>query len=342
MAGFNVIEAAADVADAARALGYQRIILRGGSFGSHWAMAVMRYHRDLVAWALLSGTEGPNHTYDSPTGVLNALKRLAGAAEQSPALAPLIPDGGLIAALETVRDRLARTPVTVSVTDSATNTRHEMEFTERDVPGWANGYTSGLGSRRGAATWPADILRLYYGDFETVARLRAQSMAAPRGNPSFSTASSYTLDCASGITAARLGQLRADPAQALAGEEFSWYQEICAPWGVDAGDAFRSVLVTDIPTVIVHGTWDVNTPLENALEVAPGFRRGKLVTVVGGSHGALGEAMSSDSTFAAGIWQFLRTGDPSGLPDSVVLAPLDWVVPEDLNQLAARKTRTRR
>jgi len=150
-AGFTVIEAAADVADAAHALGYQRIVLRGGSFGSHWAIAVMRYHPELVVRALLSGTEGPDHTYDSPTGILSALKRIAAAAEQSPALTAVIPRGGLIGALETVRERLERAPVSVTVSDSQTGTRHTLEFTERDVPGFATGYTSGLGSRRGAA-----------------------------------------------------------------------------------------------------------------------------------------------------------------------------------------------
>ena len=46
-----MVEAAADVNDIRQALGYDRIILWGGSFGSHWSMAVMRYYPHIVARA---------------------------------------------------------------------------------------------------------------------------------------------------------------------------------------------------------------------------------------------------------------------------------------------------
>ena len=54
--GLNVIEAADDVAYVRDVLGYKKIVLIGRSFGSHWAMAVMRFHRDIVARAVLNGT----------------------------------------------------------------------------------------------------------------------------------------------------------------------------------------------------------------------------------------------------------------------------------------------
>jgi hypothetical protein len=59
LSGFIVIEAAADVRDAAR--------------------------------AVLSGMEGPDHTYDRPTGILNAIRRYAAEAERSPAVRTLFP-----------------------------------------------------------------------------------------------------------------------------------------------------------------------------------------------------------------------------------------------------------
>ena len=83
LAGYNVIEAAADVRAVAQALGYEKIILWGGSFGSHWSMAVMRYEPDIVARAVLTGLEGPDHTYDSPSGVLAAIRSIAEEAEST-------------------------------------------------------------------------------------------------------------------------------------------------------------------------------------------------------------------------------------------------------------------
>ena len=63
LGGFNVIEAAADVNDVRRLLGYEKIALLGGSFGSHWGMTVMRFHPEAVERAVLHGMEGPDHTY---------------------------------------------------------------------------------------------------------------------------------------------------------------------------------------------------------------------------------------------------------------------------------------
>jgi hypothetical protein len=51
------------------------------------------------------------------------------------------------------------------------------------------------------------------------------------------------------------------------------------------------------------------------------------VTVIGGSHGALREALDADSAFAAAIWAFVRTGDMGALPDSVTLPPVAWEIP---------------
>ena len=75
--GFTIVDAAADIDDVRKALGYDRITVWGGSFGSHWGMAVMRFHPQIVARAILRGMEGPDHTYDMPSYVLNSLKRIA-------------------------------------------------------------------------------------------------------------------------------------------------------------------------------------------------------------------------------------------------------------------------
>ena len=83
---------------------------------------------------------------------------------------------------------------------------------------------------------------------------------------------------------------------------------------------------TNIPTVIVHGNWDTSTPYENALELQPHFKKSHFVTVEGGSHGALGEALEEDEGFRNGLFKFAATGDWSDLPEEVVLPPIRWVV----------------
>ena len=326
LSGFTVIEAAADVRDAARAFGADRVVVWGVSFGSHWGMAVVRYHPDLVARAVLSGMEGPDHTYDRPTGFLNALTRYAEEAERSPEVQQLFPQG-IMAAIDTIRGRLTAQAATVRVPDPKSGEPREMTFGSAAFAGLIDGYSSSLGARREVAGWPADLYRLYTGDFAHVATTRLAAADGAAAAREYNTASFFMLDCGSGVTAARLKDYTTDPAIPYVGDRSMFYRAACPPWKADLGDAFRDYFDTDVPTAIVQGDRDMSTPYENALELAPHFKRSKLVTVIGGSHGALREALDADSAFAAAIWRFVRTGDLGGLPDSVALPPVAWVIP---------------
>ena len=320
LAGYTVIEAAADVRDAAHAFGARQVVVWGVSFGSHWGMAVLRFHPDLVARAVLSGMEGPDHTYDRPSGFLKAMQRYAAEAEQSPEVKRLFPQG-IMTAIDGIKARLAGEPVKVTVDG------RELVFNAASFPGLIDGYTANLSARANVAGWPADLYHLAQGDFLPAARAR-MSPPANSGPPEYNTASFFVLDCGSGITAARLKEYTTDPAIPYIGDRSTFYQSACPPWKADLGDSFRAYFDTRIPTVIVQGDRDMSTPYENALELAPHFKQSKLVTVIGGSHGALREALDADSAFATAIWSFVRTGNLAGLPDSVKLPPVAWKLPE--------------
>ncbi|MEO1086859.1 MAG: alpha/beta hydrolase, partial [Acidobacteriota bacterium] len=111
--GFNVVEASTDVVEIARLLDYEQIQLRGISFGSHWGMAILRRHPELIARAVLASLEGPDHTYDMPSWTLATLERIAASAEASPALASRIPEGGLIEAYRRLIERAEAEPIEV-------------------------------------------------------------------------------------------------------------------------------------------------------------------------------------------------------------------------------------
>ena len=313
--------------DVSVALGYEKIQIWGGSFGSHWGMAVMRYHPAIVTRAVLRGMEGPDHTYDMPGWVLNALKRMAASAEQHPRLKEVVPDGGLIAAFEAVIARVEQEPVVVKVRDPSTTDSVEVTFDARAVRGLAYGYTSRTSSRRGMPAWPADILALYDGNFTRAAWL----LVRRAGGGGTRTASFFMLDCGSGISPQRHATLRNDPGAKVVGDLGWWYDTACPPWGADLGDEFRKNFDTEIPTVIVQGNWDTSTPFENALELVPHFKNSRFVVINGGSHGALGEALDASPEFRDALYRFVKTGDMSALPEQVDLPPINWVVPRRSN-----------
>ncbi len=324
LAGLTVVEAAADVDDVRRALGYEKIILWGGSFGSHWSMAVMRFHPRIVARAVLTGLEGPDHTYDLPSDVLGALERIAALADASPELRPFIPEGGLIGAFSEVVARIEQEPLLLTVTDPKLGEPRQVRIDAADVRRMAVGVTGSAHSRRHLPRWPVEILQLHSGDFVQAAE---QKLEAGRGFP---TASFFMLDCGSGISPARKERLLGDPAAEIVGPISRFYLASCPVWESDLGEEFRKSFETEIPTVLVHGNWDLSTPLENALELAPFFKNGKLVVVRGGTHGALQEALEASEGFRTALMRFVGSGDMSALPEEVQLAPIEWEPPEAL------------
>lgn len=319
LAGYTVLEAAEDVNEVRAALGYDKITLWGGSFGSHWGMSLMRLHPEIVERAVLRGMEGPDHTYDHPGHLWNVYRRVAEEAEASPELAGRVPDGGLVAGFETLARRAGEAPFTVTVTNPEDGSRHDVLFDEQSVRSLARGFTAGL------AGWPADVIEMAEGDFSRAAlELYRRSLPEDR---SFRTASYFQLDCGSGITPRRLAEQTADPANDVL-FRMNWaYIEGCPAWDSDLGDGFRQNFESDIPTVIAHGTWDTSTPYENALELVPFFKNSKFIPVVRGPHGALRAAMDVSDEFRSGILHFAATGDWSQLPDTVSLPQVRFRVP---------------
>ena len=187
----------------------------------------------------------------------------------------------------------------VSVKDPETGSIQQVRFGAEDVRAMASGYTASAASRSGMRTWASDILTLYRGDFSAAAQERVRERQTER----FRTASYYMLDCASGISPERREQLAADKAVAVLGAMGFNYSVACPEWNIDLGEAFRRNFETQIPTVIVQGDYDVSTPLENALELAPYFKKGKLIVVHGGSHPALDDAMDAWPSSRVPSWR---------------------------------------
>lgn len=278
LAAYNTVENAADVNDLRLALGYNKVTLVGGSYGSHLALQFMRQYPGAVDRVVLFGIEGPDHTWDSPSNMLATLGRIAAATEQSTAFAGHIPAGGLLKTFERVLARLATAPQRVTI---ARGTESTSVVVDADVV--RRMAQMGAGRRGAPNAWPEMILALDRGDFSLPARRRLDGRELRLPNPMH-----FSMDCASGISETRRERYRNDPARALLGDINLEYEALCDLWPTeDLGESFRANVVSGIPTLIVHGTWDMSTPIENAREVVATLNHGHLVEVVGGNHGAL-------------------------------------------------------
>lgn len=314
LSAYNTVENAADVDALRRALGYDRVTLVGGSYGSHVALALMRLYPQSVERVLMFGIEGLDQTWDDPAARLAAFRRIAAAAEASPELAPHIPEGGLILALQTVIDRLERQEIAAGPDRQPGDTSAVVNSA---LVRWLTGYQAGKRSRPNA--WPEFILDMYHGDFSV-----AENAGRSLDTLSMDDPMHYSMDCASGISPDRAARYAADPARALLGNINFEYDAFCDVWPArDLGAAFRAPLVSDIPTLIVHGTWDTSTPIENARELVATLSNGRLIEVDGGTHGALTNLYSHWEPAHDSIGAFLR-GEAIELPTIVNLPPVKF------------------
>ncbi len=318
LAGYTIQACADDVDDVRLALGYGRISLFGGSFGSQWALAVMRSHPDSAARAVLSGVEPLDYGYDMPSALLAALRRIALDADRDPALHPYLLPGGLRAAAEAVRGRLARQPITVALDDAP--------GAGRTVTLGLEDFQSDLLDRASEpAQWPAFVLALYHGHHEAWAR----EVARERGAQSVKLIGPL-IDTSLGVTPARLRQLRSDPALPLIGSGgFEPYLAASEAWPTpDLGDAYRSMAPSKIPVLLIHGDWDTSTPVDNTLALLPYFAKGRAIVVHRGGHDGAFYLLRDHPQAKEAVYRFLRTGVVDNVPAELTLPAPTFAAPD--------------
>jgi pimeloyl-ACP methyl ester carboxylesterase len=308
LSGYTLVQCAEDVDALRRALGYERITLYGGSFGSQWSLAVMRLHPESVARALLTDVEPLDLGYDMPSHVFAALQRIAWDADKDPGLAPYLPKGGVMEALRGVRERLAKGPIQVKVRDEKT--------------GRVQGVTLGLEDFqdsliRSAASWPAFILSLHHRHYDAWAR----EVLEQRMHPEPRALIGPLIDTSLGVSAEREHLLRTDPATGFLGMGgFLPYLASASAWPTpDLGDAFRLPVPNATPVLFLHGDWDTSTPIENLLALLPYFPNTRTIRVHRGTHGDRKPLREQHPELWARLIGFFKTGDTEGLPAEVTL-----------------------
>ncbi|GGD47513.1 alpha/beta hydrolase [Pseudoxanthomonas indica] len=309
LSGYDIGAFADDVDALRQALGYERISLFGGSFGSQWSLAVMQKHPSRVARAVLSGVEPLNNGYDMPTPVYAALQRMAQDADRDPGLREDLPAGGMMAVIQALHNRFARGPITTQV-------RNEDGSQTSVVLGAEDLQLALLAHAAEPEAWPAHLLAVYRGDY---ARWAREVIEDRQGGDSILIGP--LVDSSLGVTAERERQLRHDPALPMLGRWNFEANIASAPdWPTrDMGDDFRTPVASAIPVVLVHGDWDTSTPIDNSLELLPYFRRGHLIRVHRGGHDGAMYLLRNEPAVQEAVYGFLRTGSTEGLPEEVTL-----------------------
>lgn len=276
LSAYNTIESADDVEDLRRALGIEKVMTWGESYGTHLSLAYLRRHSAHVARSILIRVEGPDHTWKLPSTTQRHLEQLHRLVAADPGVGAQLPD--FLGTVRGLLEQLAEEPVTLAldldgVAASVTVGAFDLQYY----------LANALGLAFELRDVPAAVHRMAQGDWSELAPLALENRRGEVGS-----AMALMMDCSSGASAGRLRRIEeelADPANLLGDAVNVPYPGACAACGdPDLGEEFRGPIRCDVPVLFVSGDLDARTPPENVGEIRDGFTRHAHVVAANAGH----------------------------------------------------------
>lgn len=274
MTGYNTEQNADDIDDLRRHLGVEKVNLWGISYGTHLALSVLKRHPDRIGRVALASLEGQDQTVKRPAHIDAFLGRVDRLLDADPAVRAVVPD--LPALMRRVHERLEANPAPLTVAGADGPT--EIRLGGFGVQLAAGGMVANPST---LSRLPGLYLALDAGMTEVLAPL----MPSPAGLFSVS-GMPEAMDIASGVSAERLALIEREAKTAVLGDAFNFpmpHLKGAIP-GIDLGDAFRAAIRIDTPALLVAGSLDGRTPLEEQAEVIAQFQRKSQVLVENAGH----------------------------------------------------------
>lgn len=284
---YNTAEIAADVNDIRRALGYEELNLIGSSYGSYLAERVVRDYPRIVRAGVLEAVIAPqiNWLANAPNTFDRAFNELFTACTVNEDCKEFYPNLELTFE-ELISDLNEKRPL-VKLTGPDGQENVEVEVSGNMLFGVTAQllYYADL-----LPDIPLFITLVKEGDYELLATAAIQLYGAEQGFADGMYNSVLCTDVVPFTTEAEVRQI----AQQI-DATYRDYLVInplillntCPEWGSVANPVATQPVLSDIPVLLLSGYFDPITPPYYAELVAKGFKNGKLVKIVAGSHGAI-------------------------------------------------------
>ena len=277
VAGFTVAESAADLEDLRKALGVPKLSLLGHSYGTYLALAAIRAYGKHIERAALIGTAGPNHMRKLPFMLDAQLAKLSLLAKDDPSIGGEVPD--MTALLRRVLAKLEREPMPVTITDRQ---RKEKLTLRIGADALRRILFLDIGDGNDFTFFPALLFTIDRGDPSILAWF-VEKRHNQAGGPDLMV---FGMRCSAGATAGRDREIALQAQTAILGNVMNApYPDVCAALpSIDAGDAFRGPIYSDLPVLFISGTLDGNTPPYQAEEVRWGMPNAMHLIVANAGH----------------------------------------------------------
>lgn len=281
---YNGFEIADDVAAVRQALGYDRIIYYGVSYGAQLGQFMMRRHPEILEAAILDGANALSKTeweQDNGVALEYSVRRLLSlcAADENCSSSYEDPEGLLDAAIE----RLQTEPLVLDYYSDAAEADVTIELTIVEL---GQGLAHMIGKT--AAFIPAMLAETAEGTGRFLAEEFVGSYVSSRDNDAFPLLMHLAVVCSDDPPQKEVAFDQSDEsgfAAALERATAPWYADSCQAVDVKPlppeSDAHVSV---DTPTLLLSGALDVRTPPFRNQEVADNLPNARVVTFDYGLH----------------------------------------------------------
>lgn len=272
---FTTPFAADDIAAVASALGLSSIDVWGASYGSRLALETVRRHGHLVRSLVIESVDTADSPLDDALDVGTALTRVGAECTGSTACRGVVPD--LVAATNATAVTLATTPLAT-----------KSGVIDADV--FLSDISTLMEWSRGVTYVPAYVAAVRDRNSAAAEVFRVAISTRPFPGGRFSAAMNTLVNCTDLApfkpAAAISGLFIPDTdllGQARVAQTLDQYSTGCVGWPVDPKLPTEPVR-SNVPTVVLNGAIDSNTPLENAQLAAAHLTNSRIVAFPSTGH----------------------------------------------------------
>jgi pimeloyl-ACP methyl ester carboxylesterase len=279
---YNTNNAVDDLDDVRAALGYRKLILYGGSYGSFFSFVYIRRHPNHVKSAVLEGIVAPHFEPlpGSPDGAQTAVDDLAGKCSRDTRCASSFPH--FLDHFYAVLRRFDGNPPRITIKNPKTKRLVPVLLSKEVL---VDRIREDLYFPRLAAFLPYIIERAYNADYVPLGRMvDFWSQFLAHGQDA---GTNLAYRCAEFDPFISKQELEKAAANSFAGDlRVRAERKACSIWKVDAmHPSFNDPVVSAVPVLLVNGSDDPTTPPKYAAGAARYLSNGALIVVSGAGHG---------------------------------------------------------
>ncbi len=313
---YTTANAVDDVDEVRGALGYDRLDLLGGSYGTRAALVFLRRHPDHARVAVLQGVSPVDEPVprDFPRHAQRAIDRIFADCAADPSCHAVFPNPQ--ADLRSIVERTIAAPVPVDILDPTTGAQVHVALS-RNLLGEALRY---LMYESSTALFVPDLVhQAANGDFAPLAEFALGSRKQLVN--SLGQGLYLSVTCAEDLPFVERELAEREAASTFLGDyRYQQQRAACEAWvrGAVAPDS-RQPVRSDTPVVMFSGAWDPATPPSNAERAAATLPRSLSVVIPAGGHDYQGLA-GADACVGAITNGVVQRGTTDGVDISCVKA----------------------